>query len=60
MKSLPITAHKLRDIFRTQSSICDGAFFVRIVNSFKLLTIFGTNSILYVRIGSKYTSETGI
>ena len=30
---MPITAYSLRDIFRTQSNFCDGAFSVKIVYS---------------------------
>ena len=43
-----------RSVFRTQSSIYDGAF-IKIDNGFKPFTIFA--SITDVRLGSKYTSE---
>ena len=36
----------IRDAFKTLSHIYDGAFFEKIVNSLKLLTIFAKNSII--------------
>ena len=46
-----------RSLFSTQSNICDEAFFAKIANIFKLLSIFAKkSSIVDVRPGSKYSS----
>ena len=44
-------------VFRTQSNIGDRAFFAKIVNGFESLTIFAKNSIVDIRLVSKYASE---
>ena len=43
-----------RELFRTQSNFYEGAFFAKIFNDQKPLTVFSKSFMVDVRLGSKY------
>ena len=47
----------IRSVFGNPFEHLRWSFFAKIVNSWKLSTIFAKNSIVDLRVGSKYTSE---